>query len=294
MDHKQLQYFLTLAETLHFSRASERCFISAPTLSRQIKQLEQEVGEALFYRDNRSVRLTATGAAFVRYAKASLASWQQFKSECQDENAPLTGQLHLFCSVTASYSFVYQLFAEFRKRHPHVELHLTTGDPAQSIARVQKESADLAVAVKPAQLPNGLEFVALGKSSLHLIAPTLECPLTEQIQQGSRLAELTFIVAEEGVVKERFEQLAQQEGFVPKVYAYVAGHEALVALVSLGFGIALVPDVVLQQSPFKDKVQILPNHGIAEIEIGLVAQKRRVNEAVIQSFWLCSQEIFTP
>lgn len=292
MDHKHLQNFLVLAETLHFGRASERCFVSAPTLSRQIKQLEEEVGGALFYRDNRSVKLTAMGKAFVGYAKSTLSNWQHFKNECLDESAPLTGKLHLFCSVTATYSFVYELVSKFRAKHTEVELHLTTGDPAQSITRVQEDKTDIAVAVKPATLAENLSFQRLGRSPLRLIAPKVSCPVQQRLEEGAPVNELAFIVSEQGVLKTRFEAWAKKRQFVPTVYAYVAGHEALVSLVSLGFGLAVVPEVVLEQSPFKDKVSILPVEDLGHIDIGLVAQKRRVNESIVAAFWSCSEEIF--
>lgn len=294
MDHRLLQHFLVLADTLHFGRASERCFVSTPTLSRQIKQLEDELGGALFYRDNRSVRLTAMGSAFIAYAKATLANWQQFKAQCLDESAPLVGQLHLFCSVTATYSFVYELFSAFRAAHPHVELHLTTGDPAQSITQVIEDKADLAVAVKPAQLPDSICFQTLGKSPLLLIAPKLPCPLQQKLDLGIDISELEFIVSEQGVLKTRFEAWAKQRKFTPTVYAYVAGHEGLVSLVSLGFGLAVVPEVVLKQSPFLDKVQILESSDLGFIEIGLVSQKRRVGETIVSAFWQCSEALFKP
>ena len=78
MDHKHLNYFLALAKTLHFGRASELCHISAPTLSRNIKHLEEEVGVALFVRDNRSVKLTREGESFIDYATATLSQLAAF------------------------------------------------------------------------------------------------------------------------------------------------------------------------------------------------------------------------
>ncbi|OCQ19886.1 transcriptional regulator IlvY [Pseudoalteromonas luteoviolacea] len=295
MDHKQLNYFLALADTLHFSRASERCYISPPTLSRQIKQLENEVGTALFIRDNRSVSLTPQGKAFVQYAQATLASWRQFKSECQDESQPLSGELSLYCSVTASYSFIYDLFARYRKEFPQVELNLITGDPAHSIAQVQSDLADVAVAVKPAHLAQGVEYQSIGRSRLVFIAPTMQCPLTELLEKcaDSSLpwAQLPFIVPEQGVLKERIDRFFKRMSIQPQVYAHVSGHEAMVALTSLGFGVAYVPEIVLAQSPFKNQVQQL-NLQSEEIDIGLVAKKKRLQDPVINKLFHVANGIF--
>ena len=87
MDHKHLNYFLALAKTLHFARASELCHISAPTLSRNIKQLEEEVGVVLFNRDNRTVKLTREGESFIEYANATLANWHRLRLMYKSRNS---------------------------------------------------------------------------------------------------------------------------------------------------------------------------------------------------------------
>ena len=109
MDHKHLKYFLALAKTLHFARASELCHVSAPTLSRNIKHLEEEVGVALFMRDNRSVKLTKEGESFIDYATATLANWQRFKANVKEPQQHIYGKVSIYCSVTASYSFLHQI-----------------------------------------------------------------------------------------------------------------------------------------------------------------------------------------
>ncbi|CAM3952447.1 HTH-type transcriptional activator IlvY [Pseudoalteromonas byunsanensis] len=297
MDHKQLGYFLTLAETLHFARASELCHVSAPTLSRQIKQLEQELGTELFIRDNRSVILTPHGKAFVDYAQATLAKWRQFKSQCQDNEGPLSGELSMYCSVTATYSFTYELFASFRKQFPAVELNLNTGDPAFSINHVQTGKEDLAVAVKPSTLPQGLAYLPLGKSQLVIIAPVMDCPLTDVLNQfhnsSALWANLPFIMPEHGVLKERVDAFCTSQKLTPKVYAHVSGHEAMVALASLGFGVACVPQIVLDQSPFKQQVQYLDTRGMLDdIEIGLVCKQKRLQDPVVNALWQCAMTLF--
>ncbi|TMO62573.1 HTH-type transcriptional activator IlvY [Pseudoalteromonas aurantia] len=297
MDHKQLKYFLALAETLHFGRASEQCHISAPTLSRQIKQLEKELNIALFIRDNRSVSLTAQGKAFVEYARSSLAQWRQFKSECQDNGQPLSGELSFYCSVTATYSFVYDLFAKFRQQYPAIELNLNTGDPALSITHVLNDKEDLAVAVKPAQLPQGTSYLPIGQSQLVIVAPIMACPLTELLssQQSNNIqwSQLPFIMPEQGILKDRLDQFCKTQAFTPRVYAHVSGHEAMVALASLGFGVACVPEIVLAQSPFKDQVRYLSSLDLIEpIEIGLVCKTKRLTDPVVTVLWETAENLF--
>ena len=77
MNTKSLEHFLLLARTLHFGRASEEANISLSAMSRNIRQLEEEVGVSLFTRDNRSVVVTPEGKAFEHYARETLAKWDE-------------------------------------------------------------------------------------------------------------------------------------------------------------------------------------------------------------------------
>ncbi len=146
MDSKSLQHFLMLADTLHFSRASAACHISPSTLSRTIKQLEDELGVSLFIRDNRSVSLTAEGRRLQTYAREILQQWQTLRSTLQADQQELQGELSMYCSVTASYSFLYEILSRFRQDYPRIEIKLHTGDPAEAIQRVQNGTEDIAIA----------------------------------------------------------------------------------------------------------------------------------------------------
>ena len=73
--------------------------------------MEEEVGVALFIRDNRSVELTREGESFIDYATATLANWQRFKTNVKDPQQHIYGKVSIYCSVTASYSFLHQILS---------------------------------------------------------------------------------------------------------------------------------------------------------------------------------------
>lgn len=295
MDNRSLQLFLALAETLHFGRASERCHISASTLSRNIKQLEQEVGVALFNRDNRTVSLTKQGKDFIEYANVTLTQWHRFKSSLDENHTELTGELSLYCSVTASYSFLYHLLETFRQQHHKIEIKLNTGDPGIAISRILDGEEDMAIAAKPDQLPANMAFCATGSSSLQFIAPKVQCDITKTIMNaGSNIPwqALPYIVPEHGLNRKRLEYWWKKNHINPHIYAQVAGNEAIVSMVSLGFGIALVPQIVLDNSPLEDKIQVLKApHQPKDFEIGLCVQKKNLQNPIIQAMWNISQNL---
>lgn len=296
MDHKHLNYFLALAKTLHFSRASELCHISAPTLSRNIKQLESEVGVMLFLRDNRSVKLTREGHAFIDYATATLANWQRFKADLKEPEQHIYGNVSIYCSVTASYSFLHHILEQLRAQHQHIEITLNTGDPALAINRVLDGHESMAIAAKPNKLPTQVAFVNIGYSPLVFIGPKISCPITDKLASNNESidwSELEFIVPEQGFSRKRLEQWWRKNNVHGKIYAQVAGHEAMVSMVSLGLGVAMIPKIVLDNSPLQDKVQILqgntpPPDGI---DIGLAVLHKELNDPAISALWNIAQNI---
>ncbi|MDZ7854241.1 MAG: LysR family transcriptional regulator [Halomonas sp.] len=171
MDMRPLKHFLALAETLHFGRASEACHVSPSTLSRTIRQLEESLGVRLFERDNRHVALTRQGHSFQAYARDTLGGVGTAAPVTDARGAHLTGEISIYCSVTASYSFLYDLLSEFRTHHPGIELKLHTGDSGQSLPRVLAGNEDMAITPRPRQAPDALAFKSLTRSPLVFIAP---------------------------------------------------------------------------------------------------------------------------
>lgn len=299
MDIKPLQLFLTLAETLHYGQCSQRCHVSPSTLSRTIQQLEADVGTALFLRDNRSVELTPAGERFQAYAQQTIDQWAALKLALQDEETALQGELSVYCSVTASYSFLYQILHTFRRAQPSVEIKLHTGDPENGLGRVQSGYEDIAMAARPPRLPEGIAFKPVGITPLVLIAP-LKFELPNPTEQTNPLTPhqlLTqappMILPESGVARSMINDWLYHLKLSPNIYAQVAGNEAIVSMVSLGFGLGIVPKIVLDNSSLVSQVKALGTlESLSEqtltlppYEVGLFAQSKRLAHPIIRAFW---------
>lgn len=280
MDTRALRLFLNLTETLHFGRSSEACHVSPSTLSRAIKQLEDDLGVALFLRDNRSVQLTAEGTRFAQYARDALQQWEQVRNSLLESADELHGEISVYCSVTASYSFLYSLLSRFRKLYPRVEIKLHTGDPEHAVARVQSGREEISIAARPGQLPSGIAFRPMDRTPLLFIAP-VHMEFSEADWRRRPM-----ILPESGVSRERINQWFANQQIQPDIYAQVTGNEAIVSMVSLGFGIGVVPQIVLDNSPLSDRVEVLPTEPALEpYEIGLFAQERKLRSPIINAFW---------
>jgi len=291
MNTKSLQLFAHLAKSLHFGRTSEAFHMSPSTLSRHIKQVEEEIGYLLFNRDNRSVQLTIEGEHFYQYAKENLAQWQRFQHSLNHNSEQLTGSISLYCSVTASYSFLYDILSDFRELHPKIEMKLHTGDPAPALSRVMDGHEDIAIGARPSTLPSSMAFKRITISPLIFIAPNdpisnMSLGLTTSQNNHVDWQKIPMILSEEGIARTRVDQWFKQKRVKPEIYAQVSGNEAIVSMVSLGFGIGVVPKIVIDNSPLMKKVRILDVQPELEaFDVGLFTLKKNLTTPIVKAFW---------
>jgi len=294
LNPKLLNHFLQLAETPHFGRASTAAKVSISTLSRSIRQLEQELGVTLFERDNRSVSITENGLNFERYARDALLQFNTFKHSLKMHGGPLRGELSLYCSVTASYSILFELLQRFRPHFPHVEIKLQTGDPEEAIDRILSAKADLSIAALPNALPRGIRFQPLAASELLFIAPTQHAfpdnPAKDTVYSKQWEA-VPLIIPDRGLVRSRIDSWFKEQRIHPQIYAQVAGNEAIVSMVSLGLGVGVVPQIVLDNSPLSHRVRVIKkNPGLQAIELGLFTLNRNMSNPLTTAFWDTSSQ----
>ena len=258
------------------------------TLSRAIQRLEGEIGADLLHRDNRTVVLTDVGRKFKIYAEQQLEQWQNFQQSLDQKQSALTGKLHIYCSVTAAYSHLPPLLERFRARHPLVEIMLTTGDASDALEQVQNQSVDFAIAATPENLPRSVYFHHLDTISLAVIAPKMICKVQQQLKSKILAwSDIPIILPEHGASRKRFElwYRKKQQG-KPNIYATVSGHEALVSMVALGCGVGIVPQVVVDNSPVKNKVHNLANVGEVEpFELGVCCLNQSKAQPLVKAFF---------
>ncbi|MEH0019529.1 MAG: HTH-type transcriptional activator IlvY [Desulfobacter sp.] len=285
MEIRTLELFRHLSGSLHFARTSRACHITPSALTRVIQRLENEVGEQLFVRDNRSVELTYAGFAFKKYAEDVLLRWDRLQGELSEEEI-LRGELSVYCSVTAAYSILPDMITRYRAVHPRVQVRLETGDPARALGRLKNRDADVVIAALPEKELKQIEVLNMATSPLVFIASKRYPDVV--VRHGGRIdwAETPMILADTGLSRERLDHWFARNQVVPNIYSRVAGHEAIIALVNLGCGMGLVPKLVLEKSPLAGDIRILK--GMPELppyEIGLCARKNNLANPRIRALW---------
>ena len=285
VDIYELRFFLAAAENLHFGRASQVCNISPSALSRAIMRMEEEVGEPLFLRDRRGVRLTEAGRRFREYARSSVQGWEELRRGIH--SAELTGEIRIYCSVTACYSVLPSILSRFRDAYPGINIKLQTGVAADAVGTVSSGDVDLAVIARPDSLSGGLLFRELTTTPLVFVAPRQEWEFSEQLAADFvPWSKIPMILPERGLMRLRVNRWFREQGETPRVYAEVAGNEAILALVSLNCGVGVVPRLVIEQSPVARKVRILKvSPPLASYSVGMCARRGSLQTKALQAFW---------
>jgi LysR family transcriptional regulator, positive regulator for ilvC len=286
VDYETLRLFVHLSESLHFAKSGQACNISPSALSRQIQRLESEVGHRLFERDTRSVKLTAAGLIFRSYAKEVLAKWQDLKDSLAEDRGVLMGEIGIYCSVTASMSILPGLLSAFKAAHPQVHIRLQTGDAAAAIKKVVEGEADLAVAALPDRRPNNVEFKVLAQVSLDFISPKIPWEFASFLKSPIRWDKIPFILSQRGLARQRIDAWFERKKIRPNIYAQVAGNEAILAMVSLGCGVGIVPTLVIENSPIQNRINRLDiKPAPAPYPVGICVHKRKMKSRLVRAFW---------
>lgn len=170
MTLQDLRYVVTLAETRNFARAAEACFVSQPTLSTQIKKLEDELGLALFERTNKRVMPTSAGFELIAQARVVLEEAEKLQQMAQQALDPMAGPLRLGVIPTLGPYLLPHLVPQLRANYPRLSLYLTEDLTANLIERLRTGSLDTILLALPIQTA-GLELIELFREPFVMALP---------------------------------------------------------------------------------------------------------------------------
>jgi LysR family positive regulator for ilvC len=287
MEFEQLQQFLTLTETQHFARAAKKCGLSPSAFTRSIKRLEESFGFDLFERDNRSVRLTYGGTLFKEYARDILDRMGEFEFRAAGGMGTLKGEIAIYGSVTACYSILPFFIEKFRNHYSDIHIRLETGEAPDALQMVLDNEVDISVIMKPDEFPEQVDFLPIMETPLLFIAHK-----DLVLNKNNPLEDASLVLPASGLSRERTDRLLREMNISPHIYSQVNSNEAILALVNLGCGVGVVPQLVLEKSPFHSNLKILKDAPAMEpYNVGLAVQKKRMINPLVMAFWnLVNQE----
>ncbi len=250
LELRQLRYFVTVAEELHFGKAARRLHMTQPPLSQAIQALEGVLSAALFERNRRGVALTAAGAALLPEARRLLAQSQELPQLVQRAAAGEVGRLTLAFVSSADYSVLPPFLRAYRTAYPQVDITLqeATSDLQLDDLLHGRIDAGLLIPPLPDKAKTELDYLPLLNEPLILCAPAglpeLKRKGAVALTKAPRLPLIIFPRAISPALHDAILSVFSAAGITPQIGQQAIQMQTIVSLVSAGMGIALVPQSV--------------------------------------------------
>jgi len=251
MNLRDLKYIIAVAETCHFGKAADQCFVSQPTLSGQIKKLEQELGVTLFERTNRSVEVTPIGHEIILYARQIIDKAESIQQLAQAHQDPLAGALRIGAIPTLSPYLMPLVMLPLRKRFPQMKLVLSEEMTDTLLRRLHKHEIDAALLATPVD-SHDFESVHLFDEPFWLAHPRQHWFYNRDNISQDDLDNTELLLLSEGhcLAKQAMKVChmaeRQQQGDMADLRA--SSLETLLQMVGAGMGSTLVPALALRGS----------------------------------------------
>ncbi len=250
MELRQLRYFVTVAEELHFGKAALRLHMTQPPLSQTIQALEEELGAALFERNRRGVLLTPAGAALLPEARRLLAQAQQLPQLVQRAATGEVGRLTLAFVSSADYSVLPPFLRAYRGAYPQVQITLqeATSDLQLDDLLHNRIDAGLLIPPLPDKARQELDYLPVLNEPLVLALPSGLPALAKKGKlKLSALPPLPLIIFPRAIspaLHDAILSVFREAGITPEIGQEAIQMQTIVSLVSAGIGMALVPQSV--------------------------------------------------
>lgn len=246
MELRQLQYFLAVAEELNFGRAAERLQMAQPPLSRQIRQLEEELGVELFRRTKRRVELTEAGRAFLEEARQILAQVEQGVRVAQRASRGEIGRLVVGFEGSSTYDVIPISLKVYRERFPEVDLVVYAMTTEEQIQALLEGRIGLGFVVSPLN-DKRLAIETILREPLVLAIPENHPLVTRSEVRVRELESEPFITFQRDRGCGLYDQLiavCQRAGFSPRVIQEADEMQVILGFVAAGLGITLLSSSV--------------------------------------------------
>lgn len=246
MELRHLKYFTVIAEDCSFSRAAVRLYVSQPALSRQIKNLEDELGVVLFLRQPDGLKLTEAGVSFLEYAKDILhrshLAVQTVQARYTNTHKPLV----IGYIPTILQSFLGETLHRFGQAYPQVTIRFQEMPPSEQVKALRDGAIDIAfMGNSPDELEAEFVVQCVKRVPIAAVLPNTHRLADRESIHLAELADEPFIgISEETFPRrnDRIRDTCRCAGFTPKLHLFADSHTSMIALVTSGQGVAIMPN----------------------------------------------------
>lgn len=257
MNIRDLKYLLAVANTKHFGQAAEQCFVSQPTLSMQIKKLEEELGVTIFERTNKQVMLTSIGKQIVEQAGKVLSEVEQLKSLAEHAQDPFKGDFKLGIIPTIGPYLLPIILPTLKKALPALNLIITENKTENIISRLVQGDLDAIILALPMEVPNMVEqllyqepfYLALSKH--HHLAKKQKITMNDLQNSDLLLLEEGHCLRDQALDACRLVGVKEKQGY------QATSLETLRHMVAANLGMTLLPELAIKYTAKNPNVKYI-------------------------------------
>ena len=243
LELRHIKYFLAVAEELHFRKAADRLFISQPGLSRQIKQMEEELGLQLFERHNRKVTLTQAGTYLRDEYQTIIKSLDKVINHAQLIHNGQEGELKIGYIGSAMHKIIPSFLLDIKEKYPNILVNFQEMDNQVQTAKILDQDIDIGF-VRMDRVPRGIEIRPIYEETFSLVLPKNHVINRSNFKDLSQLKDEPFIMFDSSYSPSYYEKVMQifdEAGFSPIISHKSVKANTIYRLIENNLGAAIVP-----------------------------------------------------
>lgn len=276
MELRQLRYFIEVAEREHISEAAIHLHVAQSAVSRQIANLEDELGVELFERVGRNVKLTQIGKIFLENSISALQAIDYAKKQIDEYLDPDKGTIKIGFPTSLAGHLLPTIISAFKKEHPNVAFHLRQGSYNYLIDAVKKRELNLAFLGPLPPKDDSINTSILFTENFSVLLPSNHPFAKREKLQLIDLRNDDFILFPEGyVLKKIAVEACNTVGFTPKTSSEGEDMDAIKGLVAAGIGVTLLPESSFYDSTPRFTVKIPIETPIIRRTVGIISPATR-------------------
>lgn len=262
MDLRNLYTFIQVAELSSFTKAADKLGYSQPTISFQIKQLEQELQTPLFERIGHTVSLTNKGKELLQYAQKIYQLMEEMNTSSQKDSI-LQGNLRIGMADSLCHPIIVKNFANFKEQYPNISLTISTASTSELYKLLDRNEVDVICTMDQRVYNTNYKIISEEKMYAHLVC-SIDHELAKKVSISfEELLNEPFLLTEKGVSYRRiFDEALAKENYEIQPILEISNPDYICQLIESNMGLSFLPDYVTQDAIKNKKVVQLPLNNV--------------------------------
>jgi LysR family transcriptional regulator, hydrogen peroxide-inducible genes activator len=283
MELHQLRYFCAIVDTGSFSRAARQSHVSQPSLSQQVRKLEDELGARLFDRLGRSVRLTEIGQTFLPRVRAVLRELEAARGDLEHQRETLGGTLTVGVIPTVAPYFLPPVLTHFSRKFPQAQLSIVEEITPVLLERLRAATIDLAILALPIRGNEFESFAVLNEPMYAALPPKHELAKRRSLSLKDLGAEPFLLLRDGHCFREKTLAACDRARLHPQIVFESGQFSSLLSMVAAGMGVSIVPEMAIDKKSHCSYIRLADEHAVRTI--GAVRLRGRSFSRVHNAFF---------